>query len=107
MSAGIVTGLATIPGDLTPAQLIARRNANKFKPKTKTEQRAEAVIDQWRLGKVRFSMSEIRRLTGCPQNNEALRVARCVCEMQPGKWTLWKTSDRVKTSRWHLSRTAN
>lgn len=106
MSGGIA-GLGILPGDITPAQIKAKRTFVKPTIKSKLEQRAEAVIEQWHGGKVRFTMSEIRRLTGCSQNNEALRIARYVCELQPGKWTLWKSSDRVRNSRWHLSRTAN
>lgn len=93
--------------EMTPAQLIAFRNRTDFKPKTKTEQRADLVIDQWRAGKVRFTMSEIRRLTGCKQNGEALYVARYIVSREPTKWTLWKSSDKVSNSRWYLSRTGN
>ena len=99
-----IGGLGILPGNVTPAEIIARRSAAETKLKTKLEQRAELVLKaQSQSGKVRFSMSDIRKIAKCPQNNESYRVAKYIEENYPG-WLTWKTSDRIRTSKLYLSK---
>jgi hypothetical protein len=99
-----IGGLGHTLGDISPAELIARRSAAETKLKTKLEQRAELVLKAHSQGgKVRFSMADIRKISKCSQNNESYRVARFITEHYPG-WLIWKTSDRIRTSKLYLSK---